>query len=109
MSEKLPNILFLMSDQHRWDPLGCVNPVVQTPHLDGLARRGIRFSQAVCNALMGVPSRYSLMLGLYPSQCGVRHNTQTIPEDRFLPAPMLPQLLAARGYQTVGLGKPRSR
>jgi arylsulfatase A-like enzyme len=105
MDETRPNILFLMSDQHRWDALGCVNPVVQTPHLDGLARRGIRFSQAVCNAPMCVPSRYSLMLGLYPSQCGVRHNTQTIPEDRFLPALTLPQRLAARGYQTVGLGK----
>ena len=37
---KRPNILFLMTDQHRHDALGCVNPVVQTPVLDSLAARG---------------------------------------------------------------------
>lgn len=105
MSNQRPNIVFLMTDQHRWDALGCVQSFVQTPNLDRLAARGIRFSQAVCNAPMCVPSRYSMTLGLYPSQCGVRHNTQMIPEDSLLPGPMLPQRLADLGYQTVGLGK----
>lgn len=94
-----------MTDQHRWDALGCVNPAVQTPNLDRLAARGIRFSQAVCNTPMCVPSRYSLTLGLYASQYGVRHNMQMIPEDALLPEPMLPQRLADLGYQTAGFGK----
>lgn len=100
-----PNLLFLMTDQHRWDALGCVNPLVKTPHLDALARRGVRFSQAICNAPMCVPSRYSLMHGLYPSQCGVRHNTQMITADAELPSATLPERLATLGYQTVGIGK----
>lgn len=100
-----PNLLFLMTDQHRWDALGCAGGVVQTPNLDRLADRGIRFSQATCNAPMCVPSRYSMTLGLYPSQCGVRHNTQTIPEDALLPVPTLSQRLADLGYQTAGFGK----
>lgn len=102
---RAPNILFLMSDQQRWDALGCVNPVVKTPNLDELARHGIRFSEAVCNVPMCVPSRYSMMSGLYGSQCGIHHNTQICPDDASLPAPVLPQRLQALGYQTAGFGK----
>lgn len=79
--------------------------MAKTPYLDRLAARGIRYAEATCNAPMCVPSRYSMTLGLYPSQCGVRHNTQTIPEDELLPAPTLPQRLAELGYQTAGFGK----
>lgn len=103
--KKRPNIIFLMSDQHRWDALGCINPLVKTPNLDALASSGIIFREAVCNVPMCVPSRYSMMLGLYGSQCGVRHNTQFIPVDEKLPLPMLPQRLLELGYQTAGFGK----
>ena len=104
MSER-PNILFLQSDQHRWDALGCVNPIVQTPNLDALAARGIRFDQAVCNIPMCVPSRYSMMMGLYGSLVGYRHNTTWSYADADLPAPVLPQMMADAGYQTAGFGK----
>jgi len=100
-----PNIIFLQTDQHRWDALGCVNPLVRTPHLDALAARGVRFSQAVCQVPMCVPSRYSMMLGLYGSQSGLRHNTQIVPQDDLLPLPVLPQRLRDLGYQTAGFGK----
>ena len=62
-----PNILFLMADQYRWDALGSVNPLVKTPNLDALTTRGVSFSRATVNAPMCLPSRYSLMTGLYPS------------------------------------------
>jgi arylsulfatase A-like enzyme len=94
-----------MTDQQRWDALGCVNPVVQTPVLDALAARGVCYSQAVCNAPICVPSRYSMMTGLYPSQVGVRRNDQFCLEDDDLPLPVLPQLLHDAGYQTAGFGK----
>ena len=94
-----------MTDQHRNDALGCVNSVVQTPVLDGLAARGVRFSQAVCNVPICVPSRYSMMSGLYGFQVGVRHNTQMIARDGDLPVPMLAQRLSEAGYQTAGIGK----
>lgn len=104
MSDR-PNILFLMTDQHRWDALGCVSSLVQTPNLDSLATSGIHFTQAVCNAPICVPSRYSMMTGLYPSQLGVRFNQQTCPNETDLPVPLLAQHLAQAGYRTGGFGK----
>jgi arylsulfatase len=100
-----PNILFLMADQYRWDALGSVNPIVKTPNLDSLAARGVRFGRATVNAPMCLPSRYSMMTGLYPSQVGVRHNAQMCPTDEHLPAPVLAQRLRDAGYQTAGFGK----
>ncbi|MBT3295167.1 MAG: sulfatase-like hydrolase/transferase [Verrucomicrobia bacterium] len=49
--KKRPNILFLQTDQHRFDALGCVNSLVKTPRLDALAAKGIRFTEAICNNL----------------------------------------------------------
>jgi arylsulfatase A-like enzyme len=100
-----PNILFLMADQYRWDALGSVNPLVKTPNLDSLAARGVRFGRATVNAPMCMPSRYSMMTGLYPSQVGVRHNAQMCPTDEDLPVPVLAQRLREAGYQTAGFGK----
>jgi arylsulfatase A-like enzyme len=100
-----PNIILLQTDQHRWDALGCVNPVIKTPRLDALAARGVRFSQAICNNPMCVPSRYSMMTGLYSSQCGVRHNTQMCENDEQMPIATLAERLRAAGYATAGFGK----
>lgn len=102
---KRPNIVFLMTDQHRWDALGCVNPAVRTPHLDQLASEGIRYDQATANAAICVPSRYSLMTGLYPSQSGLRFNRQICPTDADLPCSVIPQEMQQAGYQTAGFGK----
>jgi arylsulfatase A-like enzyme len=100
-----PNILFLQSDHQRHDALGVVDPKIQTPNLDKVARRGVRFAQAVNNCPMCVPSRYSMMSGLYPSQLGVRHNRQIICRDEDLPLPVLAERLREAGYHTGGFGK----
>ena len=99
-----PTIIFLMTDQQRWDCVGALNPLVKTPTLDRLARQGIIMRQAVCHAPMCVPSRYSMMLGMYPSQIGVYTNADSLPDDR-LPATPLPEILRRAGYQTAGFGK----
>lgn len=99
-----PNIIFLMSDQQRWDAVGAVNSLVKTPALDRLAREGVLYDQAVCQGPMCVPSRYSLMLGLYPSRIGVLSNRENLPDDR-LPCDPLPEVLRRAGYQTAGFGK----
>ena len=104
-ARRRPNILFLMADQYRWDAISGVNPLVKTPNLDALASRGVRFGRATVNAPMCMPSRYSMMTGLYPSQVGVRHNGQMCPTDADLPAPVLAQRLREAGYQTAGFGK----
>ena len=99
-----PNIIFLMDDQHRWDALGFVNPAVQTPNLDALAREGVFFDEAVCQAPMCVPSRNSLMYGLYPNQLGIVRNAGGVPNEK-MPAKPLAKMLKQAGYQTAGFGK----
>ncbi len=99
-----PNLLLLQTDQQRGDALGSVTPGVLTPALDALAKRGRHFTRAVCQAPMCMPSRYSMLLGLYPSQAGTRHNTQMLPDPSRHPAPFLAERLAAAGYATAGFG-----
>jgi arylsulfatase A-like enzyme len=100
----LPNIIFLMADQQRWDALGVLNPHIKTPSLDRLARQGIIYRQTVCQAPMCVPSRYAMMLGLYPWQDGVYSNSDSL-KDEDLPVTPLPELFRQAGYQTAGFGK----
>lgn len=99
-----PNIIFLMDDQHRWDAFGFVNHNVISPTFDQLAKDGIFFDQAVCQAPMCVPSRYAMMLNLYPNQIGVLSNRKGLPDNE-LPAITLPQIFKEAGYQTAGFGK----
>ncbi|HEY3236466.1 MAG TPA: sulfatase-like hydrolase/transferase, partial [Polyangiaceae bacterium] len=99
-----PNLLLLQTDQHRWDALGRVTPGLKTPNLDALAARGSHFTRAVCQVPMCMPSRYSMLLGLYPSQAGTRHNTQMIADHERAPAPFIAERLAAAGYATAAFG-----
>ena len=103
-SSERPNIIFLMDDQHRWDALGFINTQVKTPTLNRLAQNGVFFRQAVCQAPMCVPSRNSLMLGLYPHQTGVFRNSGGLQDDE-LPNKTLAQYFQDAGYETAGFGK----
>ncbi len=100
-----PNIIMIMTDQQRFDAMGCVNAAVITPAIDSLAARGILYDQAVCQCPMCVPSRNSMMFGMYPSQTGVRSNAGALLDESRLPAVPLPQLLADAGYFCAGFGK----
>ncbi|MEO0963964.1 MAG: sulfatase-like hydrolase/transferase [Planctomycetota bacterium] len=67
-----PNILFIMSDQHRADVMGIEGRTdVPTPHLDGLARGGARFKRAYCNNAICGASRNSMQTGTLPRTLGV--------------------------------------
>ena len=102
---RAPDIIFLMVDQQRWDALGVLNDKIKTPTYDRLARQGILFRQATCQAPMCVPSRNALMFGLYPSQTGnVSNGSPALDEARLPLAPLAEQLHKA-GYQTAGFGK----
>ncbi|MDO9092841.1 MAG: sulfatase-like hydrolase/transferase [Rubrivivax sp.] len=69
------NVLFIMADQLRWDHLGCAgHPYLQTPHLDALAARGVRFSNAFVNSGVCGPSRMSYYTGRYPVSHGATWN-----------------------------------
>lgn len=66
-----PNVLFILSDEHQRDVLGCYgNGRAQTPSLDALAARGTRFDRAYTNCPICVPARASLATGKYVHQIG---------------------------------------
>lgn len=67
-----PNIILIMSDDMGWSDLGCYGSEIATPHLDSLARRGVRFTQFY-NTARCCPTRASLLTGLYAHQAGIGH------------------------------------
>lgn len=97
-----PNILFLMTDQHRVDSLGANgNAIIKTPHLDSLARRGANFSHMFVQAPVCVPSRVSHFTGRYPHAHRNRVNyTACDPREVFLQ-----RRLKDAGYVTGSAGK----
>jgi len=105
-----PNILFILSDDHRWDGLAAAgNPNIITPSLDRLARTGVHFVQATMHVPQCTPARAQLLTGLSPHQSGWYSNQYQRADvrrnDGFNRYAMLPQLLRKGGYQTVLTGK----
>ena len=96
-----PNILFIMTDQHRWDALGCTGNWVKTPNIDRLAKEGITFRNAVCNSPTCVSSRVSLATGKYPHNTHIWYNF-----DYTLPPPTFTWMQCIRdtGYRTSLFG-----
>ena len=69
------NILFIMCDQLRWDYLSCYgHPKLETPHIDGLAARGVRFDRAYCQSPVCGASRMSFYTGRYVNSHGASWN-----------------------------------
>ncbi len=97
-----PNILLLMSDQHRGDCLGADgNTVIQTPNLDRLAQGGVRFRCAYSSTPTCTPARAALLTGMSPWSHGLLGYgavAEHYPVE-------LPQLLRSAGYYTLGIGK----
>ena len=101
MSKK-PNILFICTDQQRYDSLGCYgNTHIQTPTIDALASEGVLFEQCYVQSPVCAPSRASLVTGQYPSVHGLWGNGVTLPEH----AAIFSRSLAADGYECGMIGK----
>ncbi len=97
-----PNILFIMTDEQRYDAVGCYgNAQIQTPNMDALAGDGVRFTHSYCPYAVCTPSRYSILTGLYVHQHRGRTNRST-------PSELLetyPKALTRAGYRTKAIGK----
>ncbi len=94
-----PNILWLCTDQQRYDALGSSgNPLIRTPHIDQLAKEGVSFDRAYCQSPVCTPSRASFLTGRYPRTTRCRQNGQAMPETERL----ISRELADAGY-TCGL------
>ena len=102
MRDGRPNVILFVTDQQRADHLGCYgHPVLRTPAIDGLARRGVAFDNCHVASPVCMPNRASLMTGRMPSLHGVRMNGIPLSTD----AVTFVDLLRDAGYQTALIGK----
>jgi arylsulfatase A-like enzyme len=104
-SEKKPNIIFILTDDHRYDLLGATgNELIQTPHLDKLASDGILFTNAHVTSAICTPSRASIFLSQFERKHGVNFNSGTsVAEDAWKDS--YPVVLRKNGYYTGYIGK----
>jgi arylsulfatase A len=110
-AERPPNIIVIYADDLGWGDLGCYgNPSIRTPHLDTMAREGMRFTDFYSAAEVCTPSRAALLTGRYPVRNGMCHDKFRVlrnnskgglPKDEVT----LPSLLKSRGYTTGCIGK----
>lgn len=99
-----PNVLFLISDDLN-NSLGCYgHPLTQTPNLDRLAARGVRFDRAYCQFPLCGPSRNSMLTGLYPNSTGILANAQIF-RQTISTHHSLPQAFRLAGYFAGRIGK----
>lgn len=99
---KPKNLLVIMSDEHSRKVLGCYgNPIVHTPNLDNLAKRGTLFSNAYTSSPICVPARAAFAVGKYVHQIGFWDNAD--PYDGS--AQSWHHLLRERGHHVTSIGK----
>lgn len=98
-----PNFLLIMTDQQRGDCLGIEgHPVLLTPNMDDLARRGVRFAHAYATCPSCIAARRSLLVGQFPATHGMVGYRDGVP---WKPPTTIADAFAAGGYQTAWIGR----
>lgn len=100
-----PNILWICSDQQRWDTIGALgNARIRTPNLDCICAEGFAFDRAYCQSPVCTPSRASFLTGFLPSATHANRNG-----GAYFPAseraPLITRRLADAGYECGLVGK----
>ena len=102
MAQRRPNILFIMSDDHASHAMSCYGSRInETPHLDRIAREGVRFDNCFCTNSICTPSRAAILTGTYNHVNDVTTLASRM-DGRLL---TFPKLLQQAGYQTAIFGK----
>jgi arylsulfatase A-like enzyme len=95
------NVIFILTDDQRYDELGFMNPVIDTPNMDRIAHEGVHFRNAFVTTALCSPSRASILTGQYMHNHGVVDNNEP-------PRPgtvFFPRYLQQAGYETAFIGK----
>jgi arylsulfatase A-like enzyme len=97
------NVVFILSDDHRYDYMGFMErvPWLETPHMDRMAREGAHIRNAFVTTSLSSPSRASILTGMYSHTHQVVDNSAPLPPG----LTFFPQYLQAAGYQTAFFGK----
>jgi N-acetylglucosamine-6-sulfatase len=100
-----PNIIFVITDDQRWDAMGCAgHPFLKTPAMDRIAREGAMFTNAFVTTPLCSPARSSFLTGQYVHRTGVVGNTPAMgPISHQLVT--FPRLLHDAGYESAYVGK----
>jgi arylsulfatase A-like enzyme len=102
--KKRPNIIFLLTDDQRWDTMGCAgNPIIQTPNMDAMANDGVRFTNAFVTTSICASSRASIFSGQWTSRHGIKDFNTPFSPDAL--AKTYPMLLRRAGYRIGFIGK----
>ncbi len=103
-AEQPPNIIFLLTDDQRWDTLGVNgNPIIRTPNLDRLAREGVRFDNMFVTTSICATSRASFLTGQYARRHGIWDFNEGLTEEQL--ADSYVGRLKQAGYHLGFVGK----
>ncbi len=101
-----PNVLFIaIDDLNNWVGHLGGHPQAKTPNIDRLAKQGVSFTRAYCNAPLCNPSRVSLLSGLLPPNTGVYGNGEKMRAKIPDAVTLMQHLRSAGGYSVLGSGK----
>jgi len=101
--DERPNLLLLLTDDQRWDQMGNMTPVIQTPNMDRLVRHGLRFENAFVTTSICAASRASVFTGLVERTHRYTFGRPPLAEDFVRMS--YPVLLRTAGYRTGFVGK----
>jgi arylsulfatase A-like enzyme len=102
-ASKQPNIIFLLTDDQRWDSLGCVNPILRTPNIDAMAADGVIFTNAYVTTAICCTSRASFLTGQYARRHGIVDFNKQFTDEQL--AGTYPMLMKQSGYRVGFVGK----
>lgn len=101
-AQKQPHVIFIITDQHRADAIGCAgNEHIITPNIDALARDGFLFNNAYSATPSSTPARAGLLTGLSPWHHGMLGYGNMAEHYKY----EMPQMMRDCGYLTLGIGK----
>lgn len=105
-SARRPNFVFVLTDDQRWDSLGCTgSPHAKTPHIDRLAKEGVILRNYFCVTPLCSPSRASYLTGLYAHTHRIINNDKQGLSDISHSLLTFPRILRENGYETAFIGK----